>query len=160
MIFEEKYFSCYILLPDQILLSGCLYFVRYWAIRVLQFFVNKQPSCDVIHFEISLIFLIKSLFLTVFSYHVACTFQSEYTLYSSLNVKELLARSRRDIWRLSDCNGTRTYNHLVRKRTLNHLAVFVYKLSGCGFESHCNRFFYMTKKARQKFKYHVNKKSF
>ena len=23
---------------------------------------------------------------------------------------------------LSDCNGTRTYNHLVRKRTLNHLA--------------------------------------
>ena len=24
MIFEEKYFSCYILLPDQILLSGCL----------------------------------------------------------------------------------------------------------------------------------------
>ena len=27
--FEEKYFSCYILLPDQISLSGCLYFVRY-----------------------------------------------------------------------------------------------------------------------------------
>ena len=97
MIFEEKYFSCYILLPDQILLSGCLYFVRYWAIRVLQFFVNKQPSCDVIHFEINLTFLIKSLFLTVFSYHVTCTFQSEYTLYSSLNVKELLARSRRNI---------------------------------------------------------------
>ena len=24
--------------------------------------------------------------------------------------------------RLSDCNGTRTHNHLVRKRTLNHLA--------------------------------------
>ena len=23
---------------------------------------------------------------------------------------------------LSDCNGTRTHNHLVRKRTLNHLA--------------------------------------
>ena len=22
---------------------------------------------------------------------------------------------------LSDCNGTRTYNHAVRKRTLNHL---------------------------------------
>ena len=22
----------------------------------------------------------------------------------------------------SDCNGTRTHNHLVRKRTLNHLA--------------------------------------
>ena len=24
---------------------------------------------------------------------------------------------------LSDCNGTRTHNHLVRKRTLNHLVV-------------------------------------
>ena len=23
---------------------------------------------------------------------------------------------------LSDCNGTRTHNHLIRKRTLNHLA--------------------------------------
>ena len=23
---------------------------------------------------------------------------------------------------LSDCNGTRTHNHVVRKRTLNHLA--------------------------------------
>ena len=30
-----------------------------------------------------------------------------------------------------------THNHLVRKRTLNHLAnggMFVYELSGCGFE--------------------------
>ena len=49
-------------------------------------------------------------------------FESESTLYSCLNVKELLARSRRHIWRLSHCNGTRTHNHLVRKRTLNHLA--------------------------------------
>ena len=29
MIFEEKYFSGYILLTDQIPLSGCLCFVRY-----------------------------------------------------------------------------------------------------------------------------------
>ena len=49
-------------------------------------------------------------------------FQSESTLYSCLNVKELLARSRREIWRWSDCNWTRTQNHLVLKRTLNHLA--------------------------------------
>ena len=27
-----------------------------------------------------------------------------------------------DIWSLSDYNGTRTHNHLVCKRTLNHLA--------------------------------------
>ena len=31
-----------------------------------------------------------------------------------LNVKELLARSRREIWRLIDCNWTRTQNHLGR----------------------------------------------
>ena len=46
--------------------------------------------------------------------------QSESTLYSCLNVKELLARSRREIWSWSDCNWTRTQNHLVLKRTLNH----------------------------------------
>ena len=83
---------------------------------------------------------------TVCSYHVTYAFQSESTLYSSLNVKELLARNRREIWSLSDCNWTRTHNHLVHKRTLNHLAklveffswVFVYELSGCGFESSCS----------------------
>ena len=39
-----------------------------------------------------------------------------------LNVKEFLARSRRHIWILSDSNEIRTHNHLVRKRTLDHLA--------------------------------------
>ena len=38
-----------------------------------------------------------------------------------LNVKEILARSRCHIWSLSD-NDIRTHNHLVPKRTLNHLA--------------------------------------
>ena len=60
--------------------------------------------------------------MTVCSCHVTYAFQNESTLYSCLNVKELLARSRREIWSLSDCNWTRTQNHLVRKRTLNHLA--------------------------------------
>ena len=65
--------------------------------------------------------------------------ESESTLYSCLNVKELLARSMREIWNLSDCNWTRTQNHLVRKRTLNYLAkVFFYELSGSGFESFCS----------------------
>ena len=32
---KKKYFSYYIVLPDQISLSGCLYFARYWAIPVL-----------------------------------------------------------------------------------------------------------------------------
>ena len=48
---------------------------------------------------------------------------------------------------LGDCNWSRTQNHLVRKRTFNHLAirpvwpngwVFVYEVSGSGFESSCN----------------------
>ena len=50
---------------------------------------------------------------------------------------------------LSDYNGTRAHNHLVHKRTLNHLAklalmiclngwVFLYELIGCGFESRCS----------------------
>ena len=53
-------------------------------------------------------------------------FQSETTLYRWLDVKELLAWNRRDIWSVTDSNGIRTHNHLVRTRTLNHLA----KLTG------------------------------
>ena len=55
--------------------------------------------------------------LTVCSYHVTYVFQSESTLYSCLNVKELLAQSRRIIWSLSDCNLTRTQNHLVNEHS-------------------------------------------
>ena len=44
MMFEEKYSSCHILLPDQISLSGCLYFVRYWAICVLKLFLNQVAT--------------------------------------------------------------------------------------------------------------------
>ena len=51
--------------------------------------------------------------LTVCSYHVTYEFQSESTLYSCLNVKELLARNRCYIWNLSDCNETWTHNHLI-----------------------------------------------
>ena len=64
------------------------------------------------------------------SCHVAnYMFQSEYTLYSCLNVKELLSRNRRHIWSLSGCNRTQTHNHLVHQRTLNHLAKLVKWLS-------------------------------
>ena len=58
----------------------------------------------------------------VCSYHVTYAFQSESTLYSCLNFNDLVARSRREICNLSDCNWTRTHNHLVHKRKLNHLA--------------------------------------
>ena len=36
---EEKYFSCYILLADQIPLPDCPYFLVYWVISALQLFV-------------------------------------------------------------------------------------------------------------------------
>ena len=55
-------------------------------------------------------------------YHVTYTFQSESTLYSCPNVKELLPRNKGHISSLSDCNGIKTYNHLISKRTLNQLA--------------------------------------
>ena len=84
--------------------------------------------------------------------------------YSRLNIEELLGWNRSKIWSLRDCNWTRTYNHLVRKQTLNYVTklliwlvwlngymaslanwpvwlngwVFVYELSGCGFESSCS----------------------
>ena len=57
---------------------------------------------------------------TVCSYHVTYMFQSESTLYVCLNVKELLTLNRHKIWSLSDCNWTRTHNHLVHKQTLSH----------------------------------------
>ena len=69
-------------------------------------------------------FFLRELILTVCSCHVMYAFQSESTLYSCLNVKELLAQSWCEIWSLSDCNWTRTQNHLVHKPTLNHLAKF------------------------------------
>ena len=39
--FSRNWFSCYILLTDQILLSDSLYFLRYWPRWVLQLFVNQ-----------------------------------------------------------------------------------------------------------------------
>ena len=60
--------------------------------------------------------------LIICSIHVTYAFESESTLHNCLNVKELLAQTRRDILRFSDNNGIRTHNHLVYKRTPNHLA--------------------------------------
>ena len=45
---------------------------------------------------------------------MSCTHFRVNPHYSCPNVKELLARSRCEIWSLNDCNWTRTQNHLVR----------------------------------------------
>ena len=42
--FLRKMFSYYILLTDQISLPDCLYFSRYWTMRVLQLFINQTVT--------------------------------------------------------------------------------------------------------------------
>ena len=81
---------------------------------------------------------------TVCSCHVTYMFQSESTVYSCLNVKEHLGRSRREIWRLSECNWTQTQSHLVRKWTLKQLAKWLSvrlrtRWGACGFEFSCSQ---------------------
>ena len=73
-----------------------------------------------------------------------------FRMTTRMNLKEFLAWNRRDIWSLSDCNGIRTYNHIVLNQSLNHVdklanwpvwldgRVFVYELSGCGLEFRCS----------------------
>ena len=61
--------------------------------------------------------------LTLYSYHLMWLFNSESTLYFCLNVKDILAqKKKRDIWNLSERNGTRTQNQLFHQETLNHYA--------------------------------------
>ena len=51
MIFQEKYFPCYILLTDQSSLSDCPYVLRYIGkYYVLQLFVTQ--GCDVKHLRL------------------------------------------------------------------------------------------------------------
>ena len=63
MIFQEKYFSWYILLTDQNSLSGCLYFFLE-ILGNMYTVIFCCPIYDVINFEINLSFLIKSFFYT------------------------------------------------------------------------------------------------
>ena len=72
--------------------------------------------------------------MTVCSYHVTYAFHSESIFYSCPNVKELLASNMRDIGSLSDSSRIRTHYHWPRPVCLIGW-VFVYTLSGCGFES-------------------------
>ena len=58
--------------------------------------------------------LVCAVLLAVCYYHVTYVFQIVSTLYSCLNVKELLARNRHDVWSLSESNEIWTQNHLAR----------------------------------------------
>ena len=57
--------------------------------EIKYYFLDKIRERELISKNLSI--------LTVCSCHVTYAFQSESTLYSCLNVKELLARSRREI---------------------------------------------------------------
>ena len=121
-----------------------LFFLIFWIISNLVVFKKPHFTRHLILIELRW-FVTKAFFsMTACSYHVTYVFQGESTLYSCLNVKELLAQNRCNIWSLNDRNGTRTHNHLVCKQTFNHLAklaslakwlVFVYELSGCELQS-------------------------
>ena len=51
--FQQKCSSCYILLTDQILLVGCVYFLRYWEICVLQLLVNQVATSWILKSNLS-----------------------------------------------------------------------------------------------------------
>ena len=74
-------------------------------------------------------------FILIVCSYVMYGFQSKSALYSCLNVKELFAWNRRDNWSLSDSNGIRTYNLLVRKQKLDHLAKLAKWLMCCEYLS-------------------------
>ena len=100
--------------------------------------------------------LICKVHLTVCYYHVTYAFHRESTLYSCLNVKELLSRNMHDIWSLSGSNGIRTHNHLVPKRTLKHLAKLA-KWLCCAVSIHLHGAFHKcTINAFDKCKVHSN----
>ena len=69
-----------------------------------------------------------------------CSAKEKYALDVTCHISDIID--------VCDSNGIRTHDDLVHKETINSLAkqekpvslngwVFVYKLSGCGFESRC-----------------------
>ena len=53
VIFQEKCFTCCILLTDHISLPDCLYFLRYWSIIVLQLFVSQLVMSQILKLTLS-----------------------------------------------------------------------------------------------------------
>ena len=53
IIFVEKFFSHYFLLTNQISLSDWVYFLRYWAIWVLQLFVSQFMTSQILKLTIA-----------------------------------------------------------------------------------------------------------
>ena len=81
--FKKKNVS-HVMLTNQIFLSNSLYFLRSWAICILQLIFF--PGCDVINFEINLNFLIKP-----FSY---ITKKVTTNIYKSSEQKSFLGKMK------------------------------------------------------------------
>ena len=96
-------------------------FCRYWLSTKLHW-TKTSSTTSRIGISSTFLFCLSTFFLTVCYCHVTYGFQSEFILYSWLDFKKLLVRSKRKIWSLSDSNWIWTQNHLVLKRTLNYLA--------------------------------------
>ena len=97
-----------------------IHFFQFNSISYLEIYSSSILFSSIYYYSLNVKRKWNTNVLTVCSYHVTYTFQSESTLYSCLNVKELLAQSRRNIWSLSECDETWTHNHLVPKWTLDH----------------------------------------
>ena len=70
-----------------------------------------EPCCEYLS--------VRCIWLHVLIIHVRV---SEYIHNLDLPECQGTPQNRCNIWSLSDCNGTPTHNHLVRKRTIDHLA--------------------------------------
>ena len=53
IIFQEKYFSCYILLTGRISLSDCFYILTYWVKYVLQLTVSQVVMSEILKSTLS-----------------------------------------------------------------------------------------------------------
>ena len=91
MSFQEKCFSSYILLTDQMSLFDCLYFLRYRVICVLQLFVNQVVTSKnfnqviLIHQDFDKIFLIKSFwYVTKRSWQKLKYFENEKSFWGKI----------------------------------------------------------------------------
>ena len=86
----------------------------------------------------------RDLLSLVCFYHVTYAFR--------VNLHSGVAWIFRFVWRLSNCNRTRTHKHLVCKRTLNHLAKLAWsELASCVFDTRCSHQFVFVKKLIQDF---------
>ena len=92
------------------ILQKCIMYAQFFIFNSLKWEKNRGQMKLKLRQNFNCVFL---------SFHIRG--YSEFTLCKCLNVKELCAWDRRDIWILSDCNGTWTHKHLVLERTLNHL---------------------------------------